>query len=158
MKDYLKTGFNFGIVSGTITTLWLMMWLTISSESVWVVIGGILTIAIADAISDAMGIHISEEAKTDDHKFVWLATLFTFLFKFFSALTFLIPVIFFPLDTALLISIAWGLFLLSFLSWKIAKDKWESVWHVIFEHIWIACLVLVLTYFVGKIVAHYFWS
>lgn len=157
MRDDLKTGLNFGIVSGTITTLWLMMGLTISSESVWVVIGGILTIAIADAISDAMGIHISEEAKTDNHKAVWFATLFTFLFKFFSALTFLIPVIFFPLNTALLISIAWGLFLLSFLSWKIAKDKWESVWHVIFEHIWIACLVLILTYFVGKVVAHYFW-
>lgn len=87
------------------------------------VIGGIITIAIADAISDAMGIHLSEESKTDDHKAVRFATLFTFLFKFFSALTFLIPVIFLPLNTALLVSIAWGLFLLSFLSWKIAKDK-----------------------------------
>jgi len=63
MKHSLKTGFSFGLTSGIITTLGLMMGLHSGTHSKTVVIGGILTIAIADAFSDALGIHISEESE-----------------------------------------------------------------------------------------------
>lgn len=63
VKHSLKTGLCFGLTSATITTLGLMVGLHSFSGSKVVVIGGILTIAIADAFSDALGIHISEEAE-----------------------------------------------------------------------------------------------
>ena len=62
MKKSLKTGISFGLTSGTITTLGLMIGLNSGTNSRGIVIGGILTIAIADSFSDALGIHISEEA------------------------------------------------------------------------------------------------
>ena len=62
MKHSLKVGFSFGLTSGIITTLGLMVGLNYGTSSKLAVIGGILTIAIADASSDALGIHISEES------------------------------------------------------------------------------------------------
>ena len=62
MIESIKTGITFGITSGAITTLGLMIGLYSGTNSRGVVIGGILTIAIADSLSDALGIHISEEA------------------------------------------------------------------------------------------------
>ena len=47
MKRSVKAGFSFGLTSGVITTLGLMVGLHSSTHSKLVVIGGILTIAIA---------------------------------------------------------------------------------------------------------------
>jgi len=63
MKHSVKVGFSFGITSAVITTLGLMVGLYSSTNSRLVVVGGILMIAIADAFSDSLGIHISEESE-----------------------------------------------------------------------------------------------
>jgi vacuolar iron transporter family protein len=61
MKDSLRTGISFGVISGVITTLGLMVGLHSGTGSKLVVLGGIFTIAIADAFSDALGIHVSSD-------------------------------------------------------------------------------------------------
>ena len=63
MKDSLRTGISFGLTSAVITTLGLMVGLHSGTHSKLVVLAGILTIAIADAFSDALGIHVSKEAE-----------------------------------------------------------------------------------------------
>jgi len=63
MRHSLKVGFSFGLTSGIITTLGLMVGLHSGAHSKLVLIGGVLTIAIADAFSDALGIHMSEESE-----------------------------------------------------------------------------------------------
>lgn len=63
MKASWMTGLSFGLTSGVITTLGLIVGLHAGTHSRMVVIGGILTVAISDAMSDALGIHISEEAR-----------------------------------------------------------------------------------------------
>jgi len=113
MKHSLKIGFSFGLTSGIITTLGLMVGLSSGTHSKLVVIGGVLTIAIADAFSDALGIHISEESENKHTtKEIWESTIATFLSKFAFAMTFVIPVLLFLLTTAIYVSIVWGFTLL----------------------------------------------
>jgi hypothetical protein len=89
MKSSLKTGLSFGLTSGVITTLGLMVGLHSGTHSRTVVIGGILTIAIADAMSDALGMHIAEESKNNGVvSEIWESTIATFVAKFLIALTF----------------------------------------------------------------------
>lgn len=108
MKTSLKIGMNFGITSGVITTLGLLVGLATGSEMKTVVIAGILTIAIADSLSDALGIHISQESdKKNSQKQVWESTIATFLTKFIFACTFIIPVLIFSLFWATIISCLW---------------------------------------------------
>lgn len=157
MKHSLKTGLYFGMTSGIITTLGLMVGLHSGTHSRLVVLGGILTIAIADAFSDALGIHISEEAENRHSSGeIWASTLSTFVSKFAFALTFIIPVLLFDLSTAILVSIVWGLSMLSILSVKIAKDQKTSTWKVVGEHLIIALLVITITHYVGEWIARTF--
>ena len=153
MKESLKTGVTFGLTSGTITTLGLMIGLYSGTNSRGIVIGGILTIAIADSLSDALGIHISEEA---DHSRtsiqVWVATAATLLAKL-CAIIFVIPVLMFDLPIAIIINLAWGIFLLTILSYYLAKSQGSKPWKVILEHIAITILVVALTYFLGELIA-----
>jgi VIT1/CCC1 family predicted Fe2+/Mn2+ transporter len=150
MKNSWKTGISFGLTSGVITTLGLMVGLHSGTHSRAVVISGILTIAIADAMSDALGIHVSEESKNSvPVSQVWEATLATFAAKFVVSATFVVPVIISPLDQAMVISIVWGLFLLTVLSFFIARAQTIAPWKVIGEHLLIALCVVAMTHAVG---------
>jgi len=142
------------MTSGIITTLGLMVGLNSGTHSRLVVLGGILTIAIADAFSDALGIHISEEAEgmhTDRE--IWASTLSTFLSKFCFALTFVVPVMLFELPMAILVSVAWGLLALSLLSFQIARDQKTNPLMVVGEHLLIALVVIAITHYVGGWIA-----
>ena len=157
LKHSLKVGFSFGLTSGIITTLGLMVGLNAGTGSKLAVMGGILTIAIADAFSDALGIHISEESENiHTRREIWAATISTFLSKFFFALTFLIPVLLCELDTAILVSIAWGLTALCVFSYRMAREQGERPFKVITEHLAIALLVIVLTNYIGRWIAGIF--
>lgn len=157
MKESLKTGISFGLTSGIITTLGLMVGLQAGTNSKMIVIGGILTIAIADAFSDALGIHISEESSTNfSVKGVWESTLATFLTKFVTAMIFLIPVLLFKLSTAVGVCIGMGLVLLGIFSYMIAKMQKTKPLEVVGEHIFIAVLVIIITHIVGDWIAKVF--
>lgn len=150
-------GFSFGLTSGIITTLGLMVGLHAGTRSKLVVLGGILTIAIADALSDALGIHISEESENKHTtREIWEATGSTFFSKFIFALTFIVPVLLFELSTAIVISIIWGFSLLSILSFSIAKEQGTRPWRVVAEHLIVALVVIVVTHYVGHWIASAF--
>jgi len=150
MKHSLRVGFSFGVTSGIITTLGLIIGLNAGTHSKLVVIGGILTIAIADAFSDALGIHISEESENiHSHKQIWIATLSTFISKAIFALSFVLPVLLLNLPLAVVVSIAWGLFVLAIVSYHMGKDQKINPWKVVFEHLLIAIVVILITHQVG---------
>ena len=150
MKSSWQTGIGFGLTSGVITTVGLMVGLNAGTHSRIAVIGGIVTVAIADALSDALGIHLAEEARrvaTTRH--VWEATLSTFLAKFITAGTFVIPVLLFDLRTSILISILWGLLILILLTLLLARQQGLSPWKAIGEHVLVAAGVVAISYYVG---------
>ena len=153
MREQLRLGVSFGMTSAVITTLGLMVGLHSGTHSKAVVLGGILTIAIADAFSDALGIHVSEESE-DLHTPVqiWEATLVTFMAKLLFALTFAVPVLLLPLSRAILVSLVWGLSILAVLSYAMARTRGEKPWKVVGEHILIAIVVVAITHWVGDLI------
>jgi VIT1/CCC1 family predicted Fe2+/Mn2+ transporter len=127
-----------------------MVGLHAGTHSKMVVLSGVITIAIADAFSDALGIHISEESENvHTTKQIWVATVATFLSKFLFAMTFVVPVLLFSLSTAIGVSLIWGLSVLSVLSYIIAKSQSEPPWKIVGEHLVIALVVIAITYWVG---------
>lgn len=154
MKDSLRTGISFGLTSAVITTLGLMVGLHSGTGSKLVVLGGVFTIAIADAFSDALGIHVSEESENvHTTRQIWVATIATFMTKFIFALTFVVPVLFLPLTMAIIVSLVWGLSILTVLSYFLAKAQGERPWKIVGEHVLIAIVVIAITHWVGDWVA-----
>ena len=156
-NEAVRTGIHFGLTSGVITTLGLIVGLHAGTHSTLAVVGGVLTIAVADACSDALGIHISEEGEhVHSTSEIWQATVATFITKFLMALTFLVPLWLCTLPTAIVVSIAWGLAVITLLSYRLARS--QGVWpgKVIGEHLAIAMLVIALTHALGNWVRQVF--
>lgn len=119
-----------------------------------VVLGGILTIAIADAFSDALGIHISEESENKHtSREIWISTVATFIAKFLFAITFVIPVIMLPLTHAILASVIWGVLLLGIFSYYLAKSQNVNPWWVVGEHLFTAIVVVLITHIIGDLIS-----
>jgi len=150
MKDSLRTGVSFGLTSAVITTLGLMVGLHSGTHSKIVVLAGILTIAVADAFSDALGIHVSEEAEnTHTAKEIWGGTVVTFLTKFLFAMTFVVPVLLLSLSAAIIVNLIWGLSILTVLSYIIARSQGKPPWKIVGEHLMIAIVVIAVTHWMG---------
>lgn len=148
---------SFGATSGVITPLGLLIGLISSTSSKLAVIGGILTIAITDSLADALGMHISEESLGESKKQIWNSSKYVFLAKFFLALSFIIPVLIF--NSLLVVGITssiWGISLIIWFSFNIAKKNNESSILVIGEHLLLVILVIGLTYGVGLLVNRFF--
>lgn len=150
-------GFSFGLTSGVITTLGLIVGLDAGTNSRLAVIGGIITIAIADAFSDAFGIHMSQESENEhSDKEILESTLSTFFSKLVFALTFLIPILLLKLQTGVIISVAWGFLLLTILNYNLAIREKLNPFKTIMNHLSIAVIVVIATYLVGKWIAMVF--
>jgi len=156
MNNSLRSGLGFGITSAIITTLGLMMGLLTSTESKLAVLGGVITIALADALSDAMGMHISQEYSKHTTKNVWKATFATFGTKLLVGLTFILAIILLPLYLAAIVNVTWGILLLCVFNYFVAKADNENPIKVIFEHLFIVILVLIVTFFLGKLIHYLF--
>jgi VIT1/CCC1 family predicted Fe2+/Mn2+ transporter len=145
-----RTGIFFGAASGAITTLGLLVGLHAGTESLIAVLGGILVVAVADAMSDAMGIHLAQEAdpeSSSDH--IWAATFWTFATKLLVALTFAIPLLLLPLQTAVFVSVSWGMLVITLLSVFIARIQSASALPVVTEHLAITIVVVAVSYYIG---------
>ena len=156
-SDGARTGLFFGATSGVITTIGLITGLHAGTRSLAAVLGGIFVIAVADAMSDALGIHLAEEADpetTPQH--VWSATLATFMTKFVFSLSFAVPLLLLPLQQAVLFSVLWGMLVITILSYFLGRSQEESTLGVILEHLGIAIAVVVLSHLIGVWVANTF--
>lgn len=156
MKESLRKGFSFGLTSGIITTLGLIVGLYSGTHSDIAVISGILVIAIADAMSDSLGIHISEESENKhSKKEIWESTTSTFFSKFVFTLTFVLPILFLNLNTAIIVCVLWGLGLIILFSYHLAKKQKIKPYKVILEHLAISILVIVATHYVGEFASNF---
>ena len=155
--DGARTGLFFGATSGVITTLGLITGLNAGTHSMTAVLGGILVIAVADAMSDALGIHLAEESNPDaTTQHIWAATISTFFNKFIFAISFAIPLLLLPLDQAVIASIIWGMVVIVILSYFLARAQSASPLAIIAEHLGIAILVVVFSHLIGAWVSRTF--
>ena len=155
----LITGVSFGLTSGVITALGMIVGLHSATSSKLAVVAGIIVMAIADGLSDAAGLHMAEEAEVEKGKAkhtpkeIWLTTLFTFLSVCGFSLTFVVPILIFPLKMAVFLAIGWGILLLILLNFYTAKIKKESPIKLISEHILLALFVIIISYLIGNLIA-----
>lgn len=155
----LMTGMCFGLTTAVITSLGMIVGMHSATSSKLAVVAGIVVMAIADGLSDAVGLHTAEEAEVENGrgkhtpKEIWLTTLFAFLSVSGFTLTFAIPILLFPLETAVFIATAWGMILLILLNFYIAKIRKENPIKLISEHVLLAIFVIIVSHLVGNLVA-----
>ena len=157
MMNYIKnkcrmyqTKFSFGTTSAIITNLSLIVGLDTMAHPKLGIIGGILIIALADNISDSLGIHVYQESECITRREVWISTFTNFLARFLVSLTFILLVTILPINWAVTCAIIWGLTLLGILSYSITRAEEVNPYVAMFEHIAIAVIVIALSHIAGR--------
>jgi VIT1/CCC1 family predicted Fe2+/Mn2+ transporter len=152
-----RTGLFFGATSGVITTVGLIAGLNAGTRSVVAVLGGIFVVAVADAMSDALGIHLAQESDPDSTgEHIWAATFWTFFTKLIVALSFAVPLLYLPLQIAVAVSVGWGLLVITLLSVLLARIQKVPVLPVVTEHVAITIVVVAISHFIGVWVQNVF--
>ena len=153
-----QTKFSFGATSAIITSLGLITGLRTFSSPRLSIIGGLFIIAVADNIADSLGIHVYQEAECLKTREIWFSTFTNFLTRLLVSITFAFPVILLPLNIAVIVSVLWGILLLSLLSYSIAKREGKNPYLAILEHIFIAALVILISNTAGQFFSRKFSS
>ncbi len=156
MKIALRKGLSYGATSGVITSLGLLVGLTSATVSKEALLAGLMTVAFADALSDGFGIHVSEESQGhESNRAIWEATISTTITKMIIGITFILPIILLSMNVAIIFSFVWGLVVLSYLSYRIAKQNKTKITTAMFEHIGLALLVIAGSFAIGKLISHF---
>ena len=150
------TNFSFGATSAIVTSLAFIVSLSRSINPNLTIIGFLLLFAIADNISDSLGIHIYQESELKKSKVVNVSTFYNFLTRFLIVLVFILLVAFLPIDYAVVVSIIYGISLLVILSYFIAKEQKVNPYKAILEHVAIAILIIIVSNFIGAWIKNIF--
>ena len=155
MSEFIE-GSYFGIISGTITTIGLMIGLSAGTQSKLAVIVGVLTIAISDTLSDAFGMYMSRKvADKNDKSLAPLKTASGVLAaKLIISLSFLIPILF---NKDILIgrnvSILYAFIIIIAASSYLTHLRNEPLVRNVIKYIVITIIVIFLTHYSGKCIA-----
>ncbi len=159
-KVFEKLGrFAFGISGGVLTTLGVMIGLLSATASKLAVIGGIVSVAVADSLSDSISMYSAKKTeKGTTQKHAISSALNVFIGKFVFTLTFIIPFLLFSFKTAIIVNLFWGLLLIIFVNLIISIIQEENKIKTITKNTLIAVLVIIISYFVGQLISLIFAS
>ena len=145
-------GISFGVTSGVITVLGVLIGLAATGNKMFTEIG-IIIVGIADALSDAAGMYVSEESEyIHTKKQIHKSAVFTFLGKILTLCILLIPLVIFDLFVAVALSLFFGILIIGSLGYFVAKGSNKlSAKSTIIKYITIAVIIAVISYFVGYI-------
>ena len=145
-----------GSSAAVITNVSLIVGLGSAQAGKGPILGGLLTVALADNISDSLGIHLYKESEGCGERLSSVATTLNFLSRLLVSLSFVAIVLLFPTSRAVIVGIVWALLLLTFISYLISRTNHQNSALEIIRHVLIAVVVIVLSRGVGSLIARYF--
>jgi vacuolar iron transporter family protein len=144
--------FSMGATAAIITSMGLVAGLNQGDGAKTGIITGLLIIAIADNISDSLGIHIYKESEGASRRDINSTTFGNFIVRLFLAFTFVAIVLLFSSSTAFIFSSVWGLVLLAILSYFIAKRRKTSSLREVVWHLGVALMVIAGSKVLGNLI------
>ncbi len=146
--------FSFGISSAVLTTLGMIVGLDSATKSEFAVISGIVSVAIADSFSDAIGMYSSKKSERGVSSSSAFKSAFNvFLGKLVFTLSFIFPFLFFSYNKAIFLSILWGLFLLAVVNMQIAYVNEENSLISVIKNTFIALTIMFLSFIAGMLIS-----
>ena len=150
-KNYI-----FGSTAAIITNISLIVGLETARSGKGPILGGLLTIALADNISDSLGIHMYKETEGATARLTVLATVLNFTARLLISFSFIAIVLMCSTDQSIPVAIIWGFALISSGSYWIARRNKENVFLETLKHLLVALVVIILSHSVGHLIAVYF--
>ena len=143
--DILHIGNTFGIVSGIITSLGLLLGLYGAKVNVTIIIAGLLSIAISDSISDALGIYYASNNINDVNPYQ--ESFYALIFKCLIPLLMIIPIKLFEIKKGIYLNIILGLIIIFYVSFVVFKSYNKAISNTV------VCIVSIyITFKLGSLI------
>ena len=146
----------FGSSAAIITDVSLIVGLGSAQAGKGPILAGLLTIAVADNISDSLGIHMYKESEGYGQRLSLRSTILNFLSRLLTSVTFIAIVVVLPTAQAVYVGLVWGLLLISLISYLISRSNHQSPVREVAIHVITALAVIVLSRFLGHEIAKLF--
>ena len=151
-KSHGIQGMTFGAMDAIINVLGIIVGLGVIGDRVIVVVG-LLVAGIANSLGNAAGFHVSEETEgIHTRKEVWLSTLLSFVGTFAVTIILVLPLLFFGLSQAMIISVLGGMAIIVlmgiFNGRHMGQGRKETI-SLIFEYMVLAVVVIIIAYYLG---------
>jgi VIT1/CCC1 family predicted Fe2+/Mn2+ transporter len=146
----------FGSSAAIITDVSLIVGLGSARAGKGPILAGLLTIAVADNISDSLGIHLYKESEGYGQKLSLFSTILNFLSRLLISFTFVAIVLVLPMAHAIFAGLIWGLLLIVVISYLISRRNKDNPVREMVIHVLTAAVVVVLSRYLGHAIAAYF--
>jgi hypothetical protein len=143
---------SFGGPAAIVTSMGLIVGLDAATAAKAALIGSLLVIGLADNLTDSLSVHIYQEAERLAHRQAFRTTVANYIARLTVTSSFVLLVLLLPAATATFVCVAWGLFLLSGLSYLLARARQASVPGEIFKHAGVAVAVIVMSKAIGLLI------
>jgi vacuolar iron transporter family protein len=148
---------SFGSTAAIVTSMALIFGLDAATATKSTIVSGLLIVALADNLTDALSMHVYEES----HgrllpREAFFATFSNFVARLAVSLSFVLLVVLLPLSSAVIASGAMGLGLLVALTWALARERKVSVAGEMVKHIATALAVILVARGLGVFIAAQF--
>jgi VIT1/CCC1 family predicted Fe2+/Mn2+ transporter len=140
---------SFGSTAAIITSMGLIVGLDATTASTGALLGSIFIAGLADNLTDSLSVHIYQEAERLPEREAFRTTAINFVVRFSVSLTFVLILVALPRLTAVRVSVIWGFFLLSALSYLLARERGVSTWSEIWKHGAVAVGVILISKVIG---------
>ena len=148
---------SFGSTAAIVTSMALIFGLDAATATRSTIVSGLLIVALADNLTDALSMHVYEESKRRlQPREAVIATFSNFFARLAVSLTFVLLVVLLPLASAVIASGAWGLALLVALTWALARERKVSLAAEMVKHIATALAVILVARGLGIFIAAQF--
>ena len=128
----------FGLISGSITTLGIMVGLY--NQTKFIIISAILSVALSDSFSDGLGMYFSQRTDKSQDEAIQIG-LRTSLYKMLITLSYIIPFLILPVIPGILVNVCWALTLIGYASYRIQEKIWIN---------WLIALLVVCLSYLGN--------
>jgi VIT1/CCC1 family predicted Fe2+/Mn2+ transporter len=147
---------SFGTTAAVVTSMALIVGLDAATVSRATIAATLLILALADNLTDSLGIHVYQESERLAQRDAFRTTVANFLTRLLVSLSFIALLFLAPAPLSTYAAVVWGLALLSVLTFLLARARNARPGPEICRHCAVAVAVIALTRLIGAGIPHWF--
>ena len=140
---------SFGAVSAIVTSIGVIAGFGAAGIPKSTIVGSLLIVGLADNLTDSLSIHIYQESEDLEKRAAFRATVGNFVTRLIISMSFVTPVVALSEMTSVLVSLGWGIVLLTGLTWLVAKRRGVAVSSEVAKHLVVAAVVIAVSRGIG---------
>jgi hypothetical protein len=144
---------SFGATAATVTSMGLIVGLDAASATRPAIVASLLVMALADNLTDSLGVHVYQESERLEARKAFIATSSNFAARVVVSLSFVLLVNLLPLGLVIAASVTWGVAVLSTLSTLLARARRVPITSEVAKHLGVASIVILLSREIGNWIA-----